>query len=102
MGTWLLLGGFAAYAGTSLVRFGAILLRRAWIIPTLVIGFYARSVAMVGIVVMIAGAILRGDAEWWTLPLVLVLGGATAIAILVTRPVTTDNPLGMNGAGWAA
>jgi hypothetical protein len=51
---------------------------------------------MVGLLIMIGGATLRGDAEWWVLPLFLILGGATAIAILVTRPVTTDNPWGMS------
>jgi hypothetical protein len=96
IGTWIFLGGFGLSVGLSVLRIAVSFRRRAWLLPMSIAGYYARAVGMVGLVVMMAGLVLRGYAEWWALLLFLALGGGTAIAILLTRPVTTDNPFGLD------
>jgi hypothetical protein len=96
LGMWLFVGGFGLQLGLTVLRIAASFRKRAWLVPMLLIGYYARAAGMVGLVVMIAGSVMRGYAEWWLLALVLALGGGTAIAILLSRPVTIDNPFGLD------
>jgi len=99
VGIWIFVGGFGLSVGLSVARIVASFRKRAWLLPMIIIGYYARAVGMVGLVVMVAGLVLRGHAEWWVLLLFLALGGGTALAILLPRPVTVDNPFGMDRRG---
>ncbi len=99
------IGGYGAWSATLLARiiFGLLTMGRRGvsvdtrtlvIMRTLVIGFYARAVGTVGIMAMLMAPIVRGEASWLWLVVIFVVGGP-ALALLLVRPVTASNPLGL-------
>jgi hypothetical protein len=89
IGIALAIGGFAVSVVTTLVRLLLIIGRRKLLASTIVIGFYARAVGTLGLMVMFTGMIATGSLPWPWLIAVFVLG-APALALLLVRP-----PLGV-------
>jgi hypothetical protein len=89
IGLALAIAGFAVTVGASLVRLLWIIRWRKLLAPTIVIGFYARAVATLGVMVMFTGMIAKGSLAWPWLIVVFVFG-APALALLLVRP-----PLGV-------
>jgi hypothetical protein len=94
IGIALLVGGYAVWIGSALIRFIAIFRWREELARLLVIGFYARAVGTLGLVTLLAGGVIKGAIPWPALIVVFVIG-APALALMLVRPVRTDNPLGL-------
>ena len=92
IGIALAIGGFAVSVGTSLVRLLWIIRWRKLLAPTIVIGFYARAVGTLGLMIMFTGMIVKGSLAWPWLIAVFVFG-APALALLLVRP-----PLGIGAS----
>jgi hypothetical protein len=93
LGIALFLGGYAVYFGTVLVRLISIFRWRKQLARAFVIGFYARAVGTIGLVTLLTGGVIKGTIPWPALIVVFVIG-APALALMLVRPVRTDNPLG--------
>jgi hypothetical protein len=89
VGLALAMGGFGVSVGSTLVRLLWIIRWRKLLAPTVVVGFYARAVGTLGLMIMFIGMIVKGALAWPWLIAVFVFG-APALALLLVRP-----PLGV-------
>jgi hypothetical protein len=89
LGTWIAIGGYALWAMTLVFRIVDLMFFRRWLLQAIVIGFYARAAATVGLMAIVLGAIAAGTVSWLLLILVFVLG-TPSLALLLVRPVRAD------------
>lgn len=94
LGMALFLGGYGVYALSILWRLVEQVRTRTLAARALVIGFYARAAGTVGLMTVLLGTFLRDPSQWWSL-LVIFIFGAPALALLVVRPVRSDDVLGL-------
>jgi hypothetical protein len=64
---------------------------RSLLARSVVIGFYARAAGTFGLMTMLTGGVIKGTLSWPVLIVVFVFG-APALALLLVRPVRSDNP----------
>ncbi len=92
LGFALLIAGYGTWAVALLVRLIIVFRTREFPASIWVVGFYARTVGTVGILVMAFGPVIRGDASWLLLLGVFIIGGP-ALALLIVRPVSARDLL---------
>ncbi len=89
IGFAMVIGGVAISVASTLTRLLGIVRWRNLLKPTVVVGFYARAVGTLGLMIMFTGMIIKGSLAWPWLIAVFVVG-AHALALLLVRP-----PLGV-------
>jgi hypothetical protein len=89
IGVVMAVGGLALWIGTVFYRLLMIFGVQKFQSNGLVIGFYARAAGMVGFMAGVTGGIIKGAVPWPWLIAVFVLG-APSLALLLVRPVWSD------------
>lgn len=95
LGFALLIAGYGTWAVVLLVRLIIVFRTREFPASIWVVGFYARTVGTLGILVMAFGPVIRGEASWLLLLGVFIIGGP-ALALLIVRPVSARDLLAVN------